>query len=138
MSAIIKRRIGPISAAWRTILQQAAPTGTYTPTVTLVSNLDSVTSYSTAYTRMGDRVIVSGYIQPDATAAASASTEFKIDKPIASDLVLVRVGGSAVLLGSPSPVFILAEPSTELIRFIWASPTTAAAGMSFIFQYEVV
>lgn len=140
MAAIIKRKpllFANVSSAWRAALQQT-PTGLYTPSTTLTTNLDSATGYSTAYTRIADRVIVSGYIEADATAAAGTLTELRIDKPIASDLTSVKAGGAGVLGGFATPVFIGPNAATDLIRFLWVSPTTAVVGISFIFQYEVV
>jgi hypothetical protein len=136
MAAFLKRRVGPIIAAWRTALQ-LTPTGTYTPSITLTTNLDSATGYSTGYTRISNRVILSGYLDADATAGGSATTELRINKPITSDLTAIRCGGTAIA-SSGTPVFILADAGTDLIRFVWASPTTASLGITFIIQYEVV
>ena len=59
--------------------------GTYTPTATIVANLDSVTAYQAQYMRIGSIVHVSGLIEMDATLTATLTT-CRLDLPIASNL----------------------------------------------------
>ena len=59
--------------------------GTYTPTLTNVANLDASTAYEAQYMRVGSVVTVSGRVDIDPTLAAT-STQLGISLPIASNL----------------------------------------------------
>lgn len=58
--------------------------GTYTPTITGTSNVDSTTSYAWQYLRVGSVVTASGRVNIDATTATSITT-FRISLPVASN-----------------------------------------------------
>lgn len=58
--------------------------GTYTPTISDLSNYDSVTPFQSQYMRVGNVVTVSGRVSTDPISAAAAS--FKMTLPIASDI----------------------------------------------------
>lgn len=57
--------------------------GTYTPTLTDVTNIDSTTAYELQYLRVGATVTVSGKIDIDATSAAAS--EVGVSLPVASN-----------------------------------------------------
>lgn len=58
--------------------------GTYTPTITGTSNVDSTTSYAWQYLRVGSVVTASGRVNINATTATSLTT-FRISLPVASN-----------------------------------------------------
>lgn len=59
--------------------------GTYTPTLTGVANIDSVTAYLSQYIRIGNIVHVFGTLDADATAVTT-QTQVRISLPIASNI----------------------------------------------------
>lgn len=67
------------AAVWRII----GASGTYTPTGTIVTNLDSVTPVVSTYVRVGNVVCVFGRVGVDPTASGSLS--FRLSLPIASN-----------------------------------------------------
>lgn len=80
-------------AAWVLI---GAYDGTYTPTLTNVTNVSASTAYECQYLRAGNTVTVSGKVDIDITAAVS-STELGISLPIASNFGAEEdCGGTAV------------------------------------------
>ena len=114
--------------------------GTYTPTLTAVANIDSLTAVSCQYMRVGDVVSVSGRIQIDPTAAVL--TQFRISLPIASNLAAIEnVGGSAVAI-SPStqlnPAAIYADAAFDTAFFSAVAQGTAVMVFSFNFIYRVI
>ncbi len=75
------------AATARTTLGLAS--GTYTPTLTNVANVDATTAAVCQYLRVGDVVTVSGTLALDATAAGTF-TQVGISLPIASNLASVN------------------------------------------------
>lgn len=112
--------------------------GTYTPTYTDILNATTITAYSTAYYRVGNKVTVFGRVDIDPTTATAVS--FLMTLPIASN-----IGGFGDLAGSF--VNINAAPITGSIvgdsggdgASIQFTPTTAAAQVwQFNFSYKVI
>lgn len=66
-------------------IDQSSVSGTYTPTVTNLANLDALTAYSCQWSRVGSVVTVSGKIDLNPTLTAT-STRAGISFPIASNL----------------------------------------------------
>src|SRR6185436_6011021 len=76
---------------------QYIASGTYTPTLTGVTNVAASTAYTCQWMRVGNVVTVSGQVDIDATLAASTATELGISLPIASSLTAdEQVGGDAI------------------------------------------
>jgi hypothetical protein len=76
--------------------------GTYTPTLTNVTNVASSSSAQCQYSRVGNTVTVSGMLQLDPTSA-SVSTVLGISLPIASNFTLfTHCSGAAAAKGSAS------------------------------------
>ncbi len=65
--------------------EQYVGSGTYTPTITGVANVDSSTAFTCQFLRVGNVVTVSGSVNVD-TTAASILTTVGISLPIPSDL----------------------------------------------------
>jgi hypothetical protein len=63
----------------------AASSGTYTPTWTGLTNVDSITAYSCQYLRVGDTVTVSGYVGINATVDNTPTTA-QLTVPVNSSL----------------------------------------------------
>jgi len=83
-----------ISSAEATIVTTLA-SGTYTPTLTNVTNISASTAYQCQYMRVGSVVTVSGKVDIDATSAGAISLGMSL--PIASNFSAVQnCGGVAV------------------------------------------
>jgi len=137
MAAIIKRRAGPISAAWRSILKQPTPTGVYTPTLTGVTNIAASTSYQGMYTRTANLVTVYGRADIDPTALTQST--IRISLPVASDFsVILDCAGVAGWGGIASQVgSIQADTTNNEAVLDFVAVSVANAGCWFSFMYEI-
>lgn len=112
--------------------------GTYTPTVTGVANVDSVTAHQCHYLRVGSIVQVSGYIAVDATAATT-DTQVRISLPIASSLG--AVGDCAGCAYSNTAAFgaaILADATNDAALMEYVAGDTSSREFWFSFSYRVI
>lgn len=113
-------------------------TGVYTPTLTIVTNLDSVTAAQCQYMRVGTTVVVSGRFTADATAAGL--TEFGLSLPIASNIGaredLGGVGSSNVVAGQV--VEFSGDLTNDRAAVRWTAVDTASRVHNFIFMYRVI
>ena len=112
--------------------------GTYTPSVTLVSNADSASALEAQYIRVGRVVHVSGQITIDATTASTAVT-VEISLPIATTLAGGRqlagtIATSDVANGS-GRVFGNITSHRAALQII--APGTGAYSYSYHFSYLV-
>lgn len=117
--------------------------GTYTPTATIVSNLDSITPSICTWTRVLDIVFVTGLVTLDPTAAG-ANTDFRLSLPIPSSFGAQTDGGGAgVSLASGSAdgmtglAITASAANHEFFCRIFAS-TTSSYSFSFIAMYRIV
>ncbi|WP_052757283.1 hyaluronate lyase N-terminal domain-containing protein [Sphingobium chungbukense] len=112
--------------------------GTYTPTLTNVTNVSGSTAYQCRYTRIGDVVRVSGRVDVDPTAGGTV--ELGISLPIASNFTTIYqcsgVAASEVVPGQSAAFF--ADPTNDRARLIWNTSDTANRGMIFVFEYDVI
>lgn len=114
--------------------------GTYTPTISGTSNLDSTTPAICQYSRVGSVVTVSGSITVDPTAAGLVTLEISL--PIASNLAtLSQLSGSLCVNYGPPAVQgrVVANVANNTAQVQWQSGGAfAATDMAFIFQYLIV
>jgi hypothetical protein len=115
----------------------AASSGTYTPTWTGLTNVDSITAYSCQYLRVGDTVTVSGYVGINATVDNTPTTA-QLTVPVNSSLSTINyccgvgvqdnggVTGSILGLGSNTAQFEF-TPTVDTIVYY-----------SFHFTYRIV
>lgn len=114
--------------------------GTYTPTLTNVTNVAGSTAYTCNYLRVGNVVTVSGRIDIDPTAA-SISTEVGISLPIASNFNNEsQLGGTAA---SPTAALYAAGIGADTVNdraaLIFICGTDAAnRRWNFSFTYLIV
>jgi len=110
--------------------------GTYTPTLTNISNVTSSGTYSAQYLRVGNTVQVSGRFDCQATATGIVTIDLSI--PIASDFTtgehLCGSGGS----NSGFILRILAESTNDRARITYNAPTTSNTALAFIFSYRIL
>lgn len=137
-----------INAASSSTMQQRTPaqvrsdltlaTGTYTPTVSATTNVDSTTPKLTNWTRNNDMVTVSGYLDVDTTAAASTSTSLQLSLPVASDFAAIEdCGGSGAGNSVNEAVFIAGNIANNTAVLNWLSASTGVRAISFHFTYRV-
>ena len=114
--------------------------GTYTPTLTNVTNIAASVAAVTTYSRVGATVTVAGTVQIDPTA--TGQIELGISLPVASNFAATtNAGGTAVdrtSAGGPQYGAIDADSTNDRV----ALKAEAASGnnrtWSFIFAYQVI
>jgi hypothetical protein len=107
---------------------------TYTPTLTGVSNVDSLSAAKVCqYIRVGKVVTVSGRFGVDTTAAASANTRVDISLPIASDLASTNqlAGTAASFVGEFAA--IEADITNNRAAVEWLSNSTVSHDFTFTY-----
>lgn len=110
--------------------------GTYTPTLTNITNVDSSTAYSCQYMRVGSTVTVSGKILINPTASG-ASTEVRMTLPIASDFSdSNHCAGTGKSAGTNA--YIYAEATNNLAGFVFTSTGTIDDVFYFHHTYRVI
>jgi hypothetical protein len=125
------KRTGSGNTGWVQIDQCSS--GTYTPTGTILTNLDSLTPGIAMYYRVGDIVTVAAPIQFDATAASAIT--FGLSLPIASNLAastdLAGVGGSFTARATGDITNDRADCTVN-------NSLTTATGVTVVFAYRVL
>lgn len=125
------KRTGSGNTGWVQI--DRCESGTYTPTGTIVTNLDSVTPGTFWYQRVGDVVAVWGRVTFDPTAASSVT--FGLSLPIASALTvsteLVGVCGSWI-------GFISGDATNDRADCQISSNVTTSTVVNIAFSYRVL
>lgn len=115
--------------------------GTYTPTLTIISNLDAVTAFQCQYMQVGSSVTVSGRIDVDPTAPA-VDTQVRITLPpgFPSNFTSIEnCGGSAsaITVASQSAgIYADIVNDQAIMRFVAADITNQS--MYFTFMYTVL
>lgn len=113
--------------------------GSYTPTITSVSNVDATTAYTCHYTRIGSQVHVWGRVDIDPTAAANTFTEIGISLPITSNLgANTDLMGGAAVSNSQRSAFIAGDTSNDRAALVFDSVVTGNTGFSFWFDYVII
>lgn len=119
---------------------QYLASGTYTPTLTNVTNITTSAAAVCQWMRVGNVVTVSGRLDVTATVAAGTASQVDVSLPIASNLALTgQLGGSGTIFYTPAlTVGILPETTNDRARFLFAAQTTTSMAVSFSFTYLVV
>lgn len=112
--------------------------GTYTPTLTNVANLDGSTAYQCQYLRVGNVVTVSGKVDIDPTLNAT-TTQLGISLPIASNFgAREDCAGAGACNTIAQSAAIRADFTNDRAEVDFISTTTLSSGMFFSFTYEVI
>jgi len=111
--------------------------GTYTPTITGVANVDATTAYQCQYMRVGNVVTVSGRVDVDCTSAA-VTTSVGISLPVASNF-----GGSDDCAGTganagTSAAYVGSDAANNRAQMSFTAPTTGNQPYYFIFTYLII
>jgi hypothetical protein len=111
--------------------------GTYTPTLTNVTNLDSSTAYQCQYTRIGGSVTVSGKVDVDPTAAVA--TELGISLPVVSNFGADEdCAGVAHSQTADEGGGISADTANDRAALKWIAAGTTSRTLYFTFTYQVI
>lgn len=112
--------------------------GTWTPTLTSVANIDATTAYQCGYSRVGDRVTFSGKIAIDPTALGTV-TRVGISLPIASnfanDYNAAGVANAAAINASAG---IYADATNHRLMFEFVATDTSNQIWWFVGTYQVI
>lgn len=113
--------------------------GTYTPTRSAETNLDSSVVMSVAqFMRVGNTVTVSGRFTADPTLPAN-TTSFELTLPVASNLgAPENAAGTAFcgnIAGQGAAIFGVAANDTAKVS--WVSSDTTSQSWSYIFSYVI-
>lgn len=138
---VFKYKINGLRISNDTIyLNTPTSSGTYTPAITNISNIDASTAYPCQYMRVGNTVTVSGKVDIDPTAAAA--TSIGISLPIASAIANDYEGGGTgsagleLFAGS-----IKADATNDRVQFDFVIPAAGTTGNTswfFSFTYQIL
>lgn len=124
-------------ATW-TIDSNVISSSTYTPTATVVANIDSVSASTCFYVRIKDVVSVWGSISVNPTVSG-ADTTFRITLPLGTGLAAVEDlagSGGATASGLTEPVAIFADFVNDQASFTFNPATTTGITVFFHFAYR--
>jgi hypothetical protein len=112
--------------------------GTYTPTLTGVANIDATTAYACQYLRVGSVVTVSGRLDADATAAAL--TSIGISLPIASNLASSNECAGTAFCSelAAQGAAIFADAANNRAQMQWVAVDITSRPMFFSFTYQII
>lgn len=111
--------------------------GTYTPVASDLSNMDSVTSLSGMYIRVGSIVVVFGTMTLNATAASSGAG-FQITLPVASNIgATTDLAGIAQAAASSSGYF-QGHVANNKAEFTYEPNVTGGVVNKFVLGYRVI
>jgi hypothetical protein len=112
--------------------------GTYTPTLTNVTNLDASTAYLCQYMRLGDIVTVSGRVTVNPTGLTF--TDLGITVPIASDFAndYEAAGTGATNATAGGSALVKADTANDGVLLSFTAPLTTSYEMFFTFTYRII
>lgn len=120
-------------------LANPVTSGTYSPTLTNVANLDASTTFTAQYLRVGAVVTVSGRISVDPTTSG-LSTILGISLPIASILSTstqcAGVAGASGIAGQVAA--IAADTVNNRAEAIWVASDITNQSMFYTYTYTIV
>ena len=117
----------------------AAPTsGTYTPTITLVTNVASSTARVCQYMRVGSVVTVSGYVTVTATTPAAGSRIY-MSLPISSSFTsTAQAGGAGGVPGGANIGTVIFANSTSTTVSMDFLPVSGSTDYWFSYTYQIL
>jgi hypothetical protein len=113
--------------------------GTFTPTLYNVANLDASTAFTCQYLRVGSMVTVSGKVDIDPTTTLTL-TQLGMSLPIASNFATAQQcgGTAAAATVAGSVAAVLADPVNDRAEFDVIPVSVANHSMWFNFSYWLV
>lgn len=111
--------------------------GTYTPTLTGVTNVTGTTAYACQYMRVGNVVTVSGKLNIDFTS--TGLTEVGISLPIASSISNdFEVAGTGATGENTISGAILGDAANNRAHFAFQTGSSAGYNFFFTFTYQIL
>lgn len=122
--------------AWREVEQ--CYSGTYTPTLFNVTNIDASTAYVCQYMRVGNVVTVSGKVDIDQTAGGAY--ELGMSLPIASNFAASeQCAGTAVCVtAADDALCVLGDTTNDRASFQAAATSVTNHSHYFTFTYQII
>lgn len=122
--------------------QQDVRSGTYTPTLTGVANVDGTTAYEAQWNRVGNVVTVSGKIGIDPTAN-NTSTRVRISLPVASNFATEQqcagTGSNVDSTITAHSARVIADTTNNEAEFgYYETHGTGSEDLTFHFTYVVI
>lgn len=114
--------------------------GTYSPTLTGVTNVTGSTTATCQYARVGSTVVVSGEIMVDPTAGGGATTVLGVSLPIASNFTsATQCGGTGCFIGTATRdcCNIVADSVNDRATIEWNANDDGNNYLAFCFQYLI-
>lgn len=110
--------------------------GTYTPTITNVTNVAASTSNGAQYLRVGNTVTVSGSVDIDPTAAAA--TTIRISLPIASNFATNHDCAGTISSGNGEVGPVFANIANDNAQVQFTATNTANHTFYYHFTYSII
>jgi len=112
--------------------------GTYTPTLTNVTNLTASTAYQCQYMRVGSTVTVSGRVDIDPTAVGAV--ELGITLPVASNFGAIEdCAGVAAASGiAGQSAAIAGDTANDRAKLVYIAVDITNQPMYFNFTYQII
>jgi len=131
------RSIGSLQVA-SIVNDTGLASGTYTPTLTNTTNINSSTAFDNQYMRVGNVVTVSGKVTMDPTAAGAVVLEMTL--PVASNFTAEeQCGGVAVCDAAlDDSVAIAGDVTNNTANFHYTAIATGTQTYHFTFTYLIV
>lgn len=112
-------------------------TGSYTPTLTRVTNVATAVAFTTYYSRIGSVASVFGLLNVGGSAAGAC--ELDISLPVASNFVSqYNCAGVAVNSNDNIAMRIDAGTASDVARMFWSAAGTTIRTISFNFSYVIL
>jgi len=113
--------------------------GTYTPTLAIVANLDATTAFECQYMRVGNVVTVSGQFNADATTT-NTDTSMTMTLPVASTFTTGEQLGGVFSAYRPVAHGTVGKvtASGSLAGLQWYPISTINQAYSFTFTYQII
>lgn len=114
--------------------------GTYTPTATMVGNVSAVTPYLMTWTRIGDVVEVSGWIDID-PIAAGPFTDVRLSLPVPSNFTAaIQCHGHVTgnIAAGQTAGIVAADVANDAAYMSFITSSAAVQGLVVSFSYQVL
>jgi hypothetical protein len=112
--------------------------GTYSPSLTGVTNIGSTNTVSGLYLRVGNTVTVSGTVELTTTAAGSTLSEIDLSLPIASNFSAASdAAGTFANSADDESGEVSADATNDRLRLRWKSKQTTIRTFFFNCTYKV-
>jgi hypothetical protein len=128
-----------LSSLWAKLasLLETVDSGSYTPTVTGVANVTTVTASPFQWKRVGNTVTVSGRIDVAATAGANTMTQVGVALPIAGNIAngYQVVGGGSIFYTTYQAVSVYGDATNQRAQASFNAGGTGSTAATLHFTY---